>query len=277
MNKKLLIQESRGSMIDDLDDAVVNGYKVRISYLNKKTSNIVTRSVYLFCRGLTVNGKTCYRAFQYNPTKSNFEYFTKKKHGWRLFDVEFISNYEVLRNQSKLWIKGELPNWVSKINTENDSLLHDIDVSMDISLFMDKHDRGNSSLEKRKDYVKNNTPTDDPMDNQLGIFDSPELGPKQSTIKPSRTPRKRNNKKIDNSNQLAFDFDTEEDNVNNNDVTNNKILKKSEINYNDEEDIVDDISDEKDDSIDEPDENTRIEDIKESIIIKKKNIWIQNY
>lgn len=215
MKKSLLLKESRGSIVNALDKAIDNGYKVRLSYYNEGSGGIITRSLYIFSRGITSRGKMCYRAFQYSPESGEMGYRSTKDHGWRLFDVENIVDFTVLNKQSKLWIKGEIPQWLSKLNVKNDKMFPNGTLKyMDLPLFMDKH-RGNASVKSRRSKIdadnlntKVISPEEPSDDTQLSLFDEPV-----NNIKPTRSYSKRRPKQ-DFSNQEELEFSDEEPQVN---------------------------------------------------------------
>ena len=210
MKKSLLLKESRGSIVSALDKAIDNGYKVRLSYYNEGSGGIITRSLYIFSRGITSRGKMCYRAFQYSPESGEMGYQSTKNHGWRLFDVENIVDFTILNKQSKLWIKGEIPQWLSKLNVKNDKMFPNGTLKyMDLSLFMDKH-RGNASVKNRRSKIDSdnlNNTIDNPEasdDPQLSLFNEPV-----NNVKPTRSYSKRRPKQ-DFSNQEELDFSDQE-------------------------------------------------------------------
>ena len=280
MKKSFILKESRGRIINDLDQAIEHGYKVELSYLNKPTGNIVTRSVYIFSRGITSKGKMCYRAFQYDPYRSNFQYKTKKDHGWRLFDVENISNYRILNKKSKLWINGELPNWLSKINREGDKMFTQTFKIMDIDLFIDKHGRGNLSVKKRREALEKqrSQSKEDPNQNpQLGLFDDPELdGNGNSIVRNKRKTQIRNKK--DNSSQTELDFG-DDTNVKEPNIIKKKDLKPQppQPKGRDMEEQPPPTNQPEDNEFEEEDEIEDIDQIKESRILTKKDLlWTRN-
>lgn len=268
MKKKDFIFESRGSMVNDLDKAIENGYKVVITYLNEDSGNIVTRSVYLFSRGLTSTGKMCYRAFQYDPNGPNGFYDTKKKHGWRLFDVEKIKDFQINRRASKLWIKGEIPEWLSRLNTENDKMFKQTFKSMDIELFVDKHGRSNSSLHKRRDSLasKKFGPEKNQDDQgQKTIFDEPQFQPTEDPVKKKRKYTKPIKK--DTSTQYSLDFDNEDPTPENNTIKKQDLINRKN---NTSENPQDTETDEMNLVQNSEDEEVKdIDDVKECVITKK--------
>lgn len=242
MNKKLFVLlENRGSLINDLDQAIENGYKVQFEYLNDATGNYVMRSAYLFSRGMTSRGKICYRSFQYNPNTNSFEYISDKNHGWRLFDIEKIRNYTVFKTKSKLHIKGELPEWVSSINKTGDKMFpKGVFKIMDIDLFMDKKLRGNASLRNRK-YQRDKELDAIEKAKELELKNTKLSDTKnddsfEKEITGSETPTNNVNKNIDNKPKVDIFKDDDK-------TVDNNVINKSDLTNNDEE--IDQIDNEK--------------------------------